>query len=74
MSSVVRIVLTDGASIIASCELTEGLVRGRTTMVTLTDDEAVERVPVGAVAEIEPWDSQMPMSANTSVYRFATFP
>jgi acyl-CoA reductase-like NAD-dependent aldehyde dehydrogenase len=43
-------------------------------MVTLTHDEAVERVPIGAVAAILPWDSQMPMSANTSVYRFATFP
>ena len=74
VSHLVRFILTDGASIIASCEPAMGLGGGRATMVTLTRDETVERIPLGSLDAILPWDAQVPMPSDTAVYRFAMIP
>jgi len=72
--TLVRIVLNDGASVIANWNSRSLGGRGSSEelMVTLTAEEAVERLPAGSVKAILPFDRGVPLPGDTLIYRFAT--
>ena len=72
--TLVRIVLIDGGSVIANWDSSGLAGRGsrEEPVVTLTTEEAVERLPIGRVEAILPVDREVPLPGETAIYRFAT--
>ncbi len=72
--TLVRIVLSDGRSVIANWDSRGVARRGsrEEPVVTLTSEEAVDCLPAGRVEAIIPVDREVPIPRGTAIYRFAT--
>jgi hypothetical protein len=72
--ALVRIVLIGGGSVIANWDPSGIAGRGsrEEVMVTLTSEEAVDRLAPGRVEAILPVDKGVPIPGGTAIYRFAT--
>lgn len=72
--SLVRFVLTDGASIIANLEGSRDAKADRVVepMITFTADHEVAHIPSRRVEAILPVDGRLPMPRDASIFSFAT--
>jgi len=74
MTRLVWFVLTDGRSVVAGCgsatrDSIASAIAAPGTTITLTSDDAVERIPGTAVREFVLFDSRASVPASSAIYR-----
>ena len=74
MSPLMRFVLSDGESIIASCEHLEAgyaALRRGSDLITLVGEDGTAEIPVRKIEALLPLEPQVPLPNTASLYCFA---